>query len=99
MQRRTFMSLTAGAATALAFEPWALAEEQERKNLVAYPDPAVEVIDPRFEKYRVGNAAVDRLHTGMRWAEGPVWFADGRYLLFSDMLCSGITVSGNSGAV
>jgi gluconolactonase len=66
---------------------------------VVYPDPAVEVIDPRFEKYRVGNAAVDRLHTGMRWAEGPVWFADGRYLLFSDMLCSGITVSGNSGAV
>jgi gluconolactonase len=79
------MSLTAGAATALAFEPWALAEEQERKSLVVYPDPAVEVIDPRFEKYRVGNAAVERLYTGMRWAEGPVWFADGRYLLFSDI--------------
>jgi gluconolactonase len=85
MQRRTFMSLTAGAATALAFEPWALAEEQERKNLVVYPDPAVEVLDPRFEKYRVGDAAVERLYTGMRWAEGPVWFADGRYLLFSDI--------------
>jgi gluconolactonase len=85
MQRRTFMSITAGAATALAFEPWALAEEQERKSLVVYPDPAVEVIDPRFEKYRVGNAAVERLYTGMRWAEGPVWFADGRYLLFSDI--------------
>jgi gluconolactonase len=79
------MSLTAGAATALAFEPWALAEEQERKNLVVYPDPAVEVLDPRFEKYRVGDAAVERLYTGMRWAEGPVWFADGRYLLFSDI--------------
>ncbi len=79
------MSLTAGAATALAFEPWTLAEEQERKSPVIYPDPAVEVIDPRFEKYRVGNAAVDRLYTGMRWAEGPVWFADGRYLLFSDI--------------
>ena len=85
MQRRTFMSLTAGAATALAFEPRALAEEQERKSLEVYPNPAVEVIDPRFEKYRVGNAAVERLYTGMRWAEGPVWFADGRYLLFSDI--------------
>jgi gluconolactonase len=31
------------------------------------------------------NAAVERLWTGARWAEGPVWFGDGRYLLFSDI--------------
>ena len=85
MQRRTFMNITASAATALALKPWALAEQQERKRLVAYPDPAVEVIDPRFAKYKVANAAVERLYTGTRWAEGPVWFADGRYLLFSDI--------------
>jgi gluconolactonase len=85
MQRRTFMDITLGAATALALKPWALAEKQERKSLVAYPDPAVEVIDPRFTKYKVGNAAVERLYTGTRWAEGPVWCADGRYLLFSDI--------------
>ena len=85
MQRRTFMDITLGAATALALKPWALAEKQERKSLVVYPDPAVEVIDPRFTKYKVGNAAVERLYTGTRWAEGPVWCADGRYLLFSDI--------------
>ena len=85
MQRRTFMDLTIGAAAALALKPCALADEQERKSLVVYPDPAVEVIDPRFAKYKVGNAAVERLYTGTRWAEGPVWFADGRYLLFSDI--------------
>src|SRR5438445_8492617 len=85
MQRRTFMDVTLGAATALALKPWALAEEQERKSLVAYPDPAVEVIDPRFTKYKVGNAAVERLYTGARWAEGPVWYGDGRFLLFSDI--------------
>ena len=85
MQRRTFMNITAGAATALALKPWALAEEQELKSRVVYPDPAVEVIEPRFQKYKVGNAAVERLYTGTRWAEGPVWFADGRYLLFSDI--------------
>jgi gluconolactonase len=79
------MDITLGAATALALKPWALAEKQERKSLVAYPDPAVEVIDPRFTKYKVGNAAVERLYTGTRWAEGPVWCADGRYLLFSDI--------------
>ena len=85
MQRRTFMNLSAGAATALAFKPWALAMEHEQKNLVVYPDPAIEVIDPRFAKYKVINAAVERLYTGTRWAEGPVWFGDGRYLLLSDI--------------
>jgi len=85
MQRRTFMNVAAGAATALCLDPRALAEEQERERPVVYPDPAIEVIDQRFAKYKVGNAAVERLYTGARWAEGPVWFADGRYLLFSDI--------------
>src|SRR5437667_5408004 len=85
MRRRTFMNITAGAATALALKPWVIAEEQEWKSPVVYRDPAVEVIDARFAKYRVINAAVERLYTGARWAEGPVWFGDGRYLLFSDI--------------
>ena len=50
-----------------------------------YPDPAVEVLHPSFAKYRVMLAAVERLGTGLRWAEGPVWFGDGRYLLVSDI--------------
>jgi gluconolactonase len=50
-----------------------------------YPDPAVVVLDPRFAKYRVTSAAVERIATGMRWAEGPVWFGDGRFLLWSDV--------------
>ena len=50
-----------------------------------YPDPAIHTLDPRFEKYRIFSAAVERLHTGCRWAEGPVWFGDGRYLLWSDI--------------
>jgi gluconolactonase len=77
--------MTAGAATALAFDPLARATGQDGKTPVAYPDPAVEVVDPRFLKYRVQSAAVERLYTGTRWAEGPVWFGDGRYLLFSDI--------------
>jgi gluconolactonase len=79
------MNMTVGAAAALAFKPWASAEQKEQKSPVVYPDPAVEVIDPRFGKYKVNNAAVERLFTGTRWAEGPVWFGDGRYLLFSDI--------------
>jgi gluconolactonase len=50
-----------------------------------YPDPAIEILDPSFERYRVFSAAVERLATGFRWCEGPVWFGDGRYLLWSDI--------------
>jgi gluconolactonase len=53
--------------------------------VVRYPDPAIEVLDPRFTRYRLANAAVERLATGGRWTEGPVWFGDGRYLLWSDI--------------
>ena len=55
------------------------------QGIVRYPDPAVEVLDPRFLAYRIGNAAVERLFTGTRWAEGPVWFGDFRSLVFSDI--------------
>jgi gluconolactonase len=50
-----------------------------------YPDPAIEILDPSFLRYRIYSASVERLATGFRWAEGPVWFGDGRYLLFSDI--------------
>src|ERR1700682_6090316 len=50
-----------------------------------YPDPAIHALDPRFEKYWLKLSAVERLTTGLRWAEGPVWFGDGRYLLCSDI--------------
>ena len=50
-----------------------------------YPDPAVEVLDPRFEKLRVKSASVERLASGCRWCEGPVWFGDLRTLLWSDI--------------
>ena len=50
-----------------------------------YPDPAIEIIDASFLKYRLFNASVERLATGTRWGEGPVWFGDGRYLLWSDI--------------
>ena len=50
-----------------------------------YPDPAIQSLDPRFDQYRIFSAAVERLYTGCRWSEGPVYFADGRYLLWSDI--------------
>jgi gluconolactonase len=81
MERRTF--LAAGtAAAALAAAPRAFAQWQQSQR---YPDPAVQIVDPSFGKYRIGLAAVERIASGMRWCEGPVWFGDGRYLLWSDI--------------
>jgi gluconolactonase len=49
------------------------------------PDPSIEVLDERFLSLRLFSGSVERLATGFYWAEGPVWFGDGRYLLFSDI--------------
>lgn len=52
---------------------------------VPYPDPDVIALDPRFRRYVVFNAALQRLHTGTLWAEGPAWNGVGRYLVWSDI--------------
>ena len=44
-----------------------------------------EVLDPRFRKLAFPNVHVEELWTGCRWAEGPAWFAAGRYLVWSDI--------------
>ena len=47
--------------------------------------PEFEVIDPRFTKYVMQNVHMETLYTGTRWAEGPVYFPAGKYLLWSDI--------------
>jgi gluconolactonase len=44
-----------------------------------------ESLDDRFRRYSLPNALLEKLHTGMRWAEGPVYFADQRCLILSDI--------------
>jgi gluconolactonase len=68
-----------------------LRNQEERMSLplgnlpdTRYPDPRIERLDPRFI-YRQGNAAIERIATGFRWAEGPVYFRDGGFLVFSDI--------------
>lgn len=82
MNRRSFLKTAALAASTAAIS--ASADEWD-ETIVRYPDPAVEVLDERFRKCIASSAAVERLYTGTRWAEGPVWFGDGRYLLWSDI--------------
>lgn len=59
--------------------------DHDRMPIGRYPDAAVQVLHPTFEHYRLALAAVERIATGGRWNEGPVWFGDGRYLLWSDI--------------
>ena len=49
------------------------------------PDPRIEVLDERFLALRLMSGTVEQLASGFYWAEGPVWFGDGRFLLFSDI--------------
>jgi gluconolactonase len=44
-----------------------------------------EVLDKRFERYTLPIVFLEKLHGGMRWAEGPVYFGDRRCLIWSDL--------------
>lgn len=79
--RRQFLSATAmlGAAGVASAQSFPFMPQQR------YPDPSVEILDPAFARYRIYSSSVEQLASGFRWAEGPVWIADGRYLLFSDI--------------
>ena len=80
--RRDALASITAAATFAAVAPQAIAawEPSER-----YPDPSVQVLDPAFNKYRLLLAGVERLVTGMRWSEGPVYFGDARCVYWSDI--------------
>src|SRR5215213_674733 len=84
MDRRTF--LASAAVTAGSMAVGAKADTLPLGNLSnwRYPDPRVEVLDKRF-KSKVGNAAIERIATGFRWAEGPVYIRDYRRLIWSDI--------------
>ena len=82
--RRSFLQASAGTGLA-ALGSVVSAQSFEFKPNQRYPDPSVQILDPSFGKYRIYSSSVEQLGSGMRWAEGPVWFGDGRYLLVSDI--------------
>jgi gluconolactonase len=58
-----------------------------RDTFTHLPDgaPVYDIVDPRFAACIDLVAQVERLATGFRWAEGPVYVADQHALLFSDI--------------
>jgi len=84
ISRRGFIAgavTTSVAATALG----QIREYAQNTAPQRYPDRDILILDPRFNQYKIGNAAVQRLFTGMAWAEGPAWHSSGRYLIWSDI--------------
>ena len=79
-RRHMFGAACAAAAMTLTRNALGGWEPSER-----YPDPAIKSLDPSFNRYRLFNASVERLATGMRWCEGPAWFGDARCLIWSDI--------------
>lgn len=82
--RRQFMATAVGAGAA-AMGGAALAQAVAFTPNARYPDPAVLILDPSFAKYRIYSSTLEQLATGYRWAEGPAYFPEGGYLLFSDI--------------
>src|SRR3954466_2701796 len=56
-----------------------------RRTMAIELTDSFEVIDERFRKLAFGNVHLERLTTGCRSAEGPAWFAAGRYLGWWDI--------------
>jgi gluconolactonase len=97
-RRECFASATAALTTAAWGTAVAVAKAQQipekptaprrygpNADPVRFPDQDVIVLDKRFAKIKIGNSPIQRLHTGMLWAEGPAWNAVGKYLVLSDI--------------
>jgi gluconolactonase len=87
--RRQFIVNAGAGLGLLGSGAAALAQSFDFKPNQRYPDPAVQILDPGFTKYRIYSSTVEQVATGMRWAEGPVYFPgsgnDGGYVLVSDI--------------
>src|SRR6266446_4469183 len=90
MNRRAFLAASAATVT-MAGAKTAAADALPLGPLpeMRYPDARIESADKKFFGTHfpafAGTAGVERVATGFRWAEGPAFFREGNYLLFSDI--------------
>jgi gluconolactonase len=82
MVQRRPPTVSANATTASSTRT---ASRWDSTTPIRYPDPDLRILDPRFERIVLGFAAIERIAGHCRFNEGPVWFGDGRYLLWSDI--------------
>lgn len=77
-----FISVMAGILAAASFVTAASAQPQSPQLL-----QKIEIIrlDPKFDKLVPPNVKVEKIVSGRKWVEGPVWSRKEGYLLFSDI--------------
>jgi hypothetical protein len=67
------------------FPPGADRARLDEQSASALSRPGCRGPGQSFDKYKLFNAVIHRHHVGRRWAEGPAWSAQGRYLVWSDI--------------
>jgi gluconolactonase len=85
VSRRHFLQAAAVGTGAAVVGGRAFAQSFSFTANQLYPDPAIQILDPSFAKYRIYSSTLEQVATGMRWAEGPVYFPEGQYVLVSDI--------------
>jgi len=85
LNRRSFLGAAGATLATLGANALGVDRDWTGKVPTRYPDPDIISLDRRFDKYKLGNTPIRRLHTGTLWAEGPAWNGVGRYLLWSDI--------------
>jgi gluconolactonase len=83
--RRSFLTTLGTLAAAPLLSKSDARDFGKHAEPVRYPEPDVIALEDSFKKIKIGNAAIERLYTGMRWAEGPAWSGPGQYLMWSDI--------------
>ena len=68
--RRDFLMTAAGTGLA-AMSGTAGAQSFDYKPNQRYPDPAVQILDPSFTKYRIYSSTVEQVATGHALGRGP----------------------------
>jgi len=87
VSRRSFVAASAAIGAFALGRSLSAREYGPHAPPTRYPDPDILTLDPRFKKYALGNAAIERVYHSdtMRWAEGCAWNGVGRYLVWSDI--------------
>ncbi len=85
INRRSFLGAATATLAAAGASAMGASRDWTGVTPTRYPDPDIIALDPRFNKYKLGNTPIRRLHTGTLWAEGPAWNGVGRYLIWSDI--------------
>ena len=82
MKRKNPVAVFAGLIVIALFDSICSAQQQP-----AQPLQKIEIIrlDPKFDKLVPPNVLVERIVSGRKWVEGPVWNRKEGYLLFSDI--------------